>query len=155
MMPRPLDWLVAEQLGACGNPAFSAEIVRALRDARVGLLINLYEQPDSVDLLRQLGAETLHVPVADFTPPTQEQLDQGVEAIREALARGTRVVVHCAAGLGRTGTLLAAYLVSEGASADDAIAQVRQARKGSIETRDQERAIHEFAARRRGAHTSE
>jgi atypical dual specificity phosphatase len=45
-------------------------------------------------------------------------------------------------GWGRTGTLLAAYLVSEGMSADEAIYQVRKKRPGSIETFGQEQILH-------------
>jgi len=86
------------------------------------------------------------LPVADFTPPSHEQLRAGVAAIRESLAAGNRVAVHCGAGLGRTGTLLATYLVSEGVNAEAAISQVRQARPGSIETPAQEAAVRQFAA---------
>jgi atypical dual specificity phosphatase len=149
MMPHALDWVIPEQLGACGHPSFSDEIAEVLRIARVGLLINLHEQSDSVELLSQLGAETLHLPVQDFVAPTQEQLDLGVAAIREALGGGTRVAVHCGAGLGRTGTLLAAYLVSAGSTADEAISQVRAIRPGSVETPAQEQAVREFGNRLR------
>jgi atypical dual specificity phosphatase len=144
----PFDWLVPEKLGACVNPSVGERAAAELQTWRVGLLINLHERPDPVDLLSRLGAETLHLPVQNSDAPTQVQLDRGVTAIAEALARGTRVAVHCGAGLGRTGTLLAAYLVSQGCTADEAVNRVRGARPGSVETLEQEEAVHEFARRR-------
>jgi protein-tyrosine phosphatase len=49
------------------------------------------------------------------------------------------------AGYGRTGTVLAAYLVAKGAEPEEAIDRVRRARPGSIETVEQEHAVHLFA----------
>jgi atypical dual specificity phosphatase len=68
-------------------------------------------------------------------------------AIRDVLQRGRPVAVHCASGLGRTGTLLAAFLVSQGATAEGAIERVRSVRPGSVETLEQEQAIHAYAQR--------
>jgi atypical dual specificity phosphatase len=146
-MPNPFDWLLPDQLGACVNPALLPDVIDELRAHGIGLVINLHEEPDAAELLARLHADGLHLPVADFTPPAQTQLGQGVRAIDAALARGMRVAVHCGGGLGRTGTLLAAFLVSHGATADEAIARVRAARPGSVETREQEAAVREFARR--------
>jgi atypical dual specificity phosphatase len=138
------DWLEADRLAACANPAYGEAVVARLREERIRLLVNLHERPDSA----QLGIESVHLPVPDFTAPTQEQLEAGVRVIAEALGRGERVAVHCGGGLGRTGTLLACYLVSaERLAPDEAIARVRAARPGSIETEEQEQAIRRFAQR--------
>jgi atypical dual specificity phosphatase len=147
MQPHAFDWVVPEQLGACVNPSVSESAAAELLNWRIGLLVNLHERPDPPDLLAQLQAETLHLPVPDSLPPTQDQLDQGVAAIGAGLRDGKRVAVHCGAGLGRSGTLIAAYLVSQGSAPDEAIALVRETRPGSVETDEQEAAVHEFARR--------
>lgn len=152
MIPNAFDWLIPEQLGACVHPGVGEQAAAQLRSGRITLLINMHERPDPVELLAALKAESLHLPVSDSLAPTQSQLDEGVAAIRDALARGERVAVHCAAGLGRTGTLLAAYLVSQGCDAEEAITRVRAARRGSVETREQEEAVHEFERRHAGPH---
>lgn len=55
------------------------------------------------------------------------------------------VAVHCRAGYGRTGTMLACYLVAvEGYSAADAITETRRRRSWSIETEQQEQAVIDF-----------
>jgi len=141
------NWLIDGQLAACVDPTAGVQAAAELRRGRVRLLINLHEKPDSPELLAELGAQTLHLPVISSYAPTQEQMDAGVAAIREALARGEPVAVHCGAGLGRTGTLLAAYLISEGQTADEAIEFVRGVRPGSVETLEQEQAIYEYARR--------
>jgi atypical dual specificity phosphatase len=148
MPPHVFDWIVPDQLGACANPALDEAVVAELRTRHIRLLVNLHERPDPPELLAQVPAQGLHLPTPDFQAPTQEHLERGVAAIAEALGRGARVAVHCGAGLGRTGTLLAAYLVAEGCSPAEALAQVRAARPGSVETEGQELAVYRYARRR-------
>jgi ADP-ribosyl-[dinitrogen reductase] hydrolase len=60
---------------------------------------------------------------------------------RAALRSGRRVLLHCRAGLGRTGMIAARLLVELGATPDEAIAAVRHARPQTIETRAQEQHV--------------
>ena len=54
------------------------------------------------------------------------------------------VVVHCHAGPGRTGTIVAAQLVHAGRSANEAIRTMRAAIRHAIQTSDQEELIHRY-----------
>jgi atypical dual specificity phosphatase len=72
-----------------------------------------------------------------MTAPKQHQIEKIIALITISLSYGRPVGVSCSAGLGRTGTILACYLVSRGLDADAAINRVRMKRPGSIETREQ------------------
>jgi hypothetical protein len=67
----------------------------------------------------------LHLPVDDLTPPDPAQLDAALDFIDERRARGERVAVHCLVGQGRTGTVLAAYLIRGGLPAEVALREIR------------------------------
>jgi atypical dual specificity phosphatase len=90
------------------------------------------------------GLHYLNVPVRNHFPPTLDQLNKCVNFIVNEIAAKKKVTVHCAAGRGRTGTVLAAYLCYKyGLSAEEAIMRVRSKRRGSIERR-QEAVIHDY-----------
>ena len=118
-----------------------------MRTHSIELLVNLHTRSHTADVLAERGLDQVHLPVVDLTPPTEEQIELGLRAIDEALGSGRRVAVHCGAGLGRTGTLVACYLVRAGIAPDEAIARLRALRPGSIETREQAMAVAAYAAR--------
>ncbi len=136
-------WLSEGRLAGASRP-HNAHALTALHAAGIGALVSLSETPVPGDLLAPLNLLAVHMPVADFTAPTVPQIRQAVAEIDGVLSTGRAVAVHCGAGLGRTGTILACYLVQQGRSAAEAIATVRARRPGSIETPDQEAVIAEY-----------
>ena len=87
----------------------------------------------------------LYERVPDFSPPTLDQLKRMVLFIQEQIEKWERpVVVSCYAGLGRTGTVLACYLVYTGYTPKAAINLVRELRPGSIQTVEQEESVGSF-----------
>jgi atypical dual specificity phosphatase len=142
-------WVDDGQVLACAYPREQVALA-ALAQQGISVLVNLHEQAHGPSRLAPYGLTEVHLPVVDFTPPSPEQLEQGVAAIVQARAAGERVAVHCGGGLGRTGTLLACYLVQQGMEGEAAIDRVRAVRPGSVETAEQVAAVHAYAERRRG-----
>jgi atypical dual specificity phosphatase len=147
MPPPGFSWIDPPHLAALGRPEGPDEL-RWLRDQGIQLLISLTEYPLPRIWLEDASLLSVHVPVRDFYAPTPEQLEQCITVIQRAKHQNMAVAVHCHAGLGRTGTVLAAYFVAEGLGAADAIARVRELRPGSIETGPQEEAVAAYAIRR-------
>ena len=149
-------WLYNGALAGSGRPGghpFGLVTVldddlRWLANNNLRAILTLTEEPLPDEALRRFGLSTLHLPVPDLTAPTSDQFSRALEFIDQAQASGIGALVHCLVGQGRTGTILAAYLVRAGFSPADAIQRIRALRPGSIESSEQERAIVAFARRR-------
>lgn len=119
-----------------------------LKSKGVGAILSLTELSAPSSWLENSGLEYRNVPVKNHTAPSLTQLEECVDFIEANIRSGKKTLVHCAAGKGRTGTVIAAYLCkSNDVSAADAIGQVREKRPGSIEGRStagQERVVVEY-----------
>jgi protein-tyrosine phosphatase/nicotinamidase-related amidase len=106
-----------------------------------------YGVPDLLERYRVAGLGVRQAPIADQSVPTLAEARSVVDWLRARLGAGGRVVIHCAAGLGRSGTIAACLLRAGGGSAEDAIAQVRVARgPRAVETEEQAAFVRAFQA---------
>jgi ADP-ribosyl-[dinitrogen reductase] hydrolase len=110
-------------------------------------------RPHELTLLdvEQLGAEVsrrkmnwFHLPITDVSTPDENferDWKSAGEKLRAALRNGSDILVHCRGGLGRAGLIAARLLVELGIKPVNAIKEVRKARPGAVETRDQEQYV--------------
>lgn len=143
------SWVAPDRLAGMAKPGVYAPLdddLAALEAEGIRIVVTLTEDALPADDLALRGLEAVHLPVEDYTAPTQEQMLSYVALVGQAMHDGRPVATHCYAGKGRTGTMLAAWLVSTGRSGTDAIDTIRSARPGSIETEEQEQAVIAFEA---------
>lgn len=149
------SWLLDGQLAGSAAPML-VEDLEFLHAQGIRALVRL-ACPGRDDFVidasdvREVGLEDLHIPVEDFQAPDQEQIDRALSFIVGHLGEGKPVAVSCGAGCGRTGTILACFLIIEGYSADDALKFLISKRPCSNEivrrTPEQKAAIYDFERR--------
>ena len=148
--PTNFGWIIEGNLAASGLPS-SASQVKWLKKHGIKSILTLREEPLPKEYFEGSGVASFHVEMSDHDPPSQESLSKAVGHVRKEIEKGNPVLVHCLAGQGRTGTVLACYLIEyQGKGPEDAITDLRNERPGSVE-QTQEVAVHEYARRVRAA----
>lgn len=131
--PTNFSWVIPDKIAASGRPTSQIEM-DWLRQQGITTVITLTESALPTYIRETRDLKFLHVPIKDHAPPTLSAVDQAVRTIEASVQNGERVLVHCAAGQGRTGTVLAAYLVNTyRLRPSEAIQRIREVRPGSIE----------------------
>jgi protein-tyrosine phosphatase len=158
--PPPLDLDVVPTPGLSGRLALTAvprdaSALRALRARQTDVLVTLLPDDELARLgmrdfphgVRAAGIEHRTLPISDMgIPASLEALRDLLRGIQADLAQGRNVVIHCRAGLGRSGLAAACLLVAQGMESETAIAHVRAHRPGAIETPAQEAFVRTFAS---------
>lgn len=132
------------QIGGWGDDAQLKRDLDILYKEGIRAIVSLTEWPLELHRVDVSNMAYLHLPIPDMHPPALEDVIAFTKFVDESLKKKSPVVVHCSAGLGRTGTMLASYLVQRGSNTAEALAQVRKRRPGSVETADQERAVYDY-----------
>jgi atypical dual specificity phosphatase len=157
--PTNFSWVIKNQVAGSGLP-ITLNQFKWLIDHRIRTIVTVREVPLPLGWIKLINQDKgpkdssnistisyLHVPVEDYKAPTMDQIKSTVSYIEHnVVSNGGCILVHCAAGKGRTGTILAAYLIKKDRlSAEDTIRRLRSLRPGSIQTQVQEQALYAYA----------
>lgn len=146
--PSDFRWILPGKMAGMAKPG----LYRALDDDlaflayhKLDLVVTLTEKRLEPAPLREYGLQARHFPIVDMGVPRVSSAASLCAAMKRHIDMEKRVVLHCRAGLGRTGTIAAAYLVWVGTAAKEAIERVRSVSPYYIQSKEQEQFIHAFA----------
>jgi len=141
--PDNISWLIENKLAGSAIPT-STDEVKWVIEQGVKSIVTVREEPLDDEWVKEV--KYLHIMSNDLSVPEFVDLGSAVDFIHRRITNNEPVMVHCLAGLGRTGTILACYLVKyQNMSADEAIQKVREERPGSIQSYPQEEIIFRFS----------
>lgn len=147
--PSGFRWVIAGKVAGVPMPGVVQSIdhdLAALRTVGVTMLITLTETDLPQEPLRRHGLRNLHLPIRDREPPSVPQVRMLVMRMNTMLQKGEVLAVHCLAGLGRTGTILASWLIQDGLTAQAALERIRKIEPGYVQSREQEEFLHAVEA---------
>lgn len=143
---KDIFWILPGELAGMSHPGADGKLFSELRESGIGAVVTLTERPLGINISDRFGFECLHLPIRDMDAPHPEQVELFVRFCDNQIDAGNAVAVHCLAGRGRTGVMLACYLVHRKQAPGKAIEKVRRVRPGALETPIQEAAVYEYAA---------
>lgn len=138
-------WDVIDEHFSLGGALMFDDIERLQRQG-IGAVMNLCaERQDDLTRLAEAGMEYLWLPVIDTCAPTFEQISHGVNWIERQLPAGHSIYIHCAAGIGRSATMLACwYIYARGMSVYEALRFLKARHPQVALTRRQLRRLQAF-----------
>ena len=153
--PTNFNWIIERKLAGSGVPMSKKEAKWLINTQGIRTIVTIKEKPLSQEWLsynngtNTHGSNTkidyLHISVHDYGAPSLEELDYVVNYISRQIDLTKPVMVHCSGGKGRTGTILAAYLIKKsGMTADKAINRLSRIRGESVQSKDQEKILFTY-----------
>lgn len=134
-----------------GNYDPSGEAFQEFKQKNIKVIVLLAEDEECIrkagrnlrEFYKQEGFQVIHFPITDRGIPSKEDLEHFGQRTIECAKKGNNIVIHCSAGIGRTG-LFAAYIATQALcmSGEEAIKWVRQYIDGAVETDEQRQLIN-------------
>ena len=140
--PDKFSWVIENKLAGSGIPTSIDEVQWTIEQG-VKSIVTIREEPLADNWIKDVNY--LYVMSNDMGVPEFNDLTHAVDFIHRRITNNEPVLVHCLAGMGRTGVVLACYLVKyQNISADEATQKIREERPGSIQSYPQEEIIFRF-----------
>ena len=133
MFFRDFDWILPGELAVSSFPGNKSSL-EWFNEKGIKAIVSLSLKPLPHEWIETLGFKYLHLPTIDFHPIPLRDIEQFIDFTDDCLDNGKPVLVHCMAGLGRSGTMVSCYLVKrKGMSTQKAIYFVKVIRPGSVD----------------------
>lgn len=120
-----LWWVIPGKLAGVRKP--TAAELRELQAVGIGAIVSVMHDRANLELYERENIPHLWLPIQIASSPSRSQVEELTNFVDRYHRQGVGTAIHCTGGLHRTGTMLAAYLIWNGSSNDDAIQTIETA----------------------------
>ena len=143
--PANFSWLLRNKLAGCARPREDSELSWLWNHGIRAIVCLNRENPLSRETIEDRGFVYEFIPVKDFSAPSMDDIKKYIKFVTDMINQEKPVVTCCGAGIGRTGTMLAVYLVNEGYPPIRALEEVKRKRGCGVEAEEQMEAVQKYA----------
>ncbi|WP_295614343.1 dual specificity protein phosphatase family protein [Chamaesiphon sp. GL140_3_metabinner_50] len=125
-----LWWVIPGKLAGVRKP--TAAELKELQTVGIGAIVSVMHDRSNLELYDRENIPHLWLPIQIASSPSRSQVAELINFVARYDRQGVGTAVHCTGGLHRTGTMLAAYLILNGASDKDAIVSISTANSQAV-----------------------
>lgn len=125
-----LWWVIPGKLAGVRKPT-AAELPE-LQRVGIGAIVSVIHDQSNLELYERENIPYLWLPIQIASSPNRLQIAKLTNFVDQYHCQGVGIAVHCTGGLHRTGTMLAAYLIWNGLSCDEAMVAIQTANSQAV-----------------------
>jgi atypical dual specificity phosphatase len=125
-----LWWVIPGKLAGVRKP--TVDELQELQESGIGAVVSVMHDKSNLEMYERENIPYLWLPIQIASSPSRSQVKELTNFVNRYHRQGLGVAVHCTGGLHRTGTMLAAYLILNGSSYEDAMQTIETANSQAV-----------------------